>query len=270
MSSSFNQRSNTHRSYALKPTAYAFSSKCSVLLLTLAMVISNQSVQAESLLDANQSPNRAMQRNASFDQILEQIRSYQANQSSWQTQQQMASAQLKQSALWANPSISVEQTGLQSNKDQELAIGVSQPLDLFGQRRAAQKVAQLSATQVDLEQQRYNAELDLIVQYAWSQVALFQLEKSLIAEQLQVSQQNLDATLKRYQAGSIAQVDVERVRMAHLENQRIFQQADLQLQVAQKQLASFWGSDANQFMIAPTVNELWARATAVKTDEQNI
>jgi cobalt-zinc-cadmium efflux system outer membrane protein len=165
MSSSFNQRSNTHRSYALKPTAYAFSSKCSVLLLTLAMVISNQSVQAESLLDANQSPNRAMQRNASFDQILEQIRSYQANQSSWQTQQQMASAQLKQSALWANPSISVEQTGFQSNKDQELAIGVSQPLDLFGQRRAAQKVAQLSATQVDLEQQRYNAELDLIVQY---------------------------------------------------------------------------------------------------------
>ncbi|UOB52634.1 TolC family protein [Acinetobacter junii] len=270
MSSSFNQRSNTRRSYALKPSAYAFSSKCSVLLLTLAMVISNQSVQAESLLDANQSPNRAMQRNASFDQILEQIRSYQANQSSWQTQQQMASAQLKQSALWANPSISVEQTGLQSNKDQELAIGVSQPLDLFGQRRAAQKVAQLSATQVDLEQQRYNAELDLIVQYAWSQVALFQLEKSLIAEQLQVSQQNLDATLKRYQAGSIAQVDVERVRMAHLENQRIFQQADLQLQVAQKQLASFWGSDANQFMIAPTVNELWARATAVKTDEQNI
>jgi cobalt-zinc-cadmium efflux system outer membrane protein len=75
------------------------------------------------------------------------------------------------------------------------------------------------------------------VQYAWSQVALFQLEKSLIAEQLQVSQQNLDATVKRYQAGSIAQVDVERVRMAHLENQRIFQQADLQLQVAQKQLA---------------------------------
>ena len=229
-----------------------------------------QSVSAESLLNANKNAARLVQSNANFEQILEQIRSYQANQSRWQTQQQMASAQLKQSALWANPSISVEQTGLQSNKDQELEIGVSQALDLFGQRRAAQKVAQLSSTQVDLEQQRYSAELDLIVQYAWSQVALFQLEKSLIAEQLQVSQQNLDATVKRYQAGSIAQVDVERVRMAHLENQRIFQQADLQLQVAQKQLASFWGSDANQFMIAPTVNELWARATAVRTDEQNI
>ncbi|MGL5403170.1 MAG: TolC family protein, partial [Acinetobacter sp.] len=130
--------------------------------------------------------------------------------------------------------------------------------------------AQLSATQVDLEQQRYNAELELIVQYAWSQVALFQLEKSLIAEQLQVSQENLDATMKRYQAGNIAQVDVERVRIAHLENQRIYQQADLQLRVAQQQLASFWGSDLNQFVIAPSVNELWSRATVVKTDRQDI
>ena len=185
-------------------------------------------------------------------------------------QQQMANAQLKQSGLWTNPSISIEQTGLQSNQDQELAIGISQPLDLFGQRRAAQKVAQLSATQVDLEQQRYNAELELIVQYAWSQVALFQLEKSLLAEQLQVSQENLDATMKRYQAGNIAQVDFERVRIAHLENQRIYQQADLQLRVAQQQLASFWGSDLNQFVIAPSVNELWSRATVVKTDRQDI
>lgn len=90
-----------------------------------------QSVSAESLLNANKNAARLVQSNANFEQILEQIRSYQANQSSWQTQQQMASAQLKQSALWANPSISVEQTGLQSNKDQELAIGVSQALDLL-------------------------------------------------------------------------------------------------------------------------------------------
>ena len=108
------------------------------------------------------------------------------------------------------------------------------------------------------------------MQYAWSQVALLQLEKSLVAEQLQVSQENLDATMKRYQAGNIAQVDVERVRIAHLENQRIFQQADLQLQVAQKQLAGFVGSDSNQFVIAPSANELWSRATQVKTDQQQI
>ena len=270
MSSSLNQRSYAFKKRTLRNYLLLSSLKWSILSIGLSVGVLAQAVSAESLLNVNQSPATVAQRNSNFEQILEQIRAYQANQSNWQTQQQMANVQLKQSALRMNPSISIEQTGLQRNQDQELAIGISQPLDLFGQRRAAQKVAQLSATQVDLEQQRYNAELELIVQYAWSQVALFQLEKSLVAEQLQVSQENLDATMKRYQAGNIAQVDVERVRIAHLENQRIYQQADLQLRVAQQQLASFWGSDLNQFVIAPSVNELWSRATVVKTDRQDI
>ena len=267
MSLSFYQRIHT-----LKNRTHSSLWKGSVLGIALSAIVFSQTVAAEnlSLPKVNQSLNTAVPRNTSFEQILAQIRAYQNQQSNWQIQQQMANAQLKQSGLWTNPSISIEQTGLQSNQDRELAIGISQPLDLFGQRRAAQKVAKLSASQIDLEQQRYNAELELIVQYAWSQVALFQLEKSLIAEQLQVSQENLDATMKRYQAGSIAQVDVDRIGIAHLENQRIYQQADLQLQVAQKQLAILWGENRNTFVIAPTVNELWARATAVKTDEQNI
>ncbi len=270
MSLSLNQRNYAFKKRTLRNHLLLSSLKWSILSIGLSVGVLAQAASAESLLNVNQSPTTVAQRNSNFEQILEQIRAYQANQSNWQTQQQMANVQLKQSALRVNPSISIEQTGLQNNQDQELAIGISQPLDLFGQRRAAQKVAQLSATQVDLEQQRYNAELELIVQYAWSQVALFQLEKSLLAEQLQVSQENLDATMKRYQAGNIAQVDVERVRIAHLENQRIYQQADLQLRVAQQQLASFWGSDLNQFVIAPSVNELWSRATVVKTDRQDI
>ena len=267
MSLSFYQRIHT-----LKNRTHSSLWKGSVLGIALSAIVFSQTVAAEnlSLPKVNQSLNTAVPRNTSFEQILAQIRAYQNQQSNWQIQQQMANAQLKQSGLWANPSLSIEQTGLQSNQDRELAIGISQPLDLFGQRRAAQKVAKLSASQIDLEQQRYNAELELIVQYAWSQVALLQLEKSLVAEQLQVSQENLDATMKRYQAGNIAQVDVERVRIAHLENQRIYQQADLQLRVAQQQLASFWGSDLNQFVIAPSVIELWSRATAIKTDRPDI
>lgn len=269
MSLNLNQRIDAFKKHTLKHHVCVASSRYSVLAIALSVVVLSPSITAKPLLDVNQ-PSTVVQGTSSFEQILAQVRAYQNQQASWQVQQQMANAQLKQSGLWTNPSISIEQTGLQSNQDQELAIGISQPLDLFGQRRAAQKVAQLSATQVDLEQQRYNAELDLIVQYAWSQVALFQLEKSLIAEQLQVSQQNLDATLKRYQAGSIAQVDVDRIRIAHLENQRIYQQADLQLRIAQQQLASFWGSDLNQFVIAPSVNELWAQANQIKpTVEHN-
>ena len=56
-------------------------------------------------------------------------------------------------------------------------------------------------SKVDLAEQRYKAELELIVKYFWSQVALLELEKSLIAEQLSVSQENLSASEKRYQAG---------------------------------------------------------------------
>ena len=267
MSLSFYQRIHT-----LKNRTHSSLWKGSVLGIALSAIVFSQTVAAEnlSLPKVNQSLNTAVPRNTSFEQILAQIRAYQNQQSNWQIQQQMANAQLKQSGLWANPSLSIEQTGLQSNQDRELAIGISQPLDLFGQRRAAQKVAKLSASQIDLEQQRYNAELELIVQYAWSQVALFQLEKSLIAEQLQVSQENLDATMKLYQAGSIAQVDVDRIGIAHLENQRIYQQADLQLQVAQKQLAILWGENRNTFVIEPSVNDLWEQALWIKpVAEQN-
>ena len=220
MSLNLNQRIDAFKKHTLKHHVCVASSRYSVLAIALSAVVLSPSITAKPLLDVNQ-PSTVVQGTSSFEQVLAQVRAYQNQQASWQVQQQMANAQLKQSGLWTNPSISIEQTGLQSDQDQELAIGISQPLDLFGQRRAAQKVAQLSATQVDLEQQRYNAELELIVQYAWSQVALFQLEKSLIAEQLQVSQENLDATMKRYQAGSIAQVDVDRIGIAHLENQRI-------------------------------------------------
>ena len=269
MSLNLNQRIDAFKKHTLKHHVCVASSRYSVLAIALSAVVLSPSITAKPLLDVNQ-PSTVVQGTSSFEQVLAQVRAYQNQQASWQVQQQMANAQLKQSGLWTNPSISIEQTGLQSNQDQELAIGISQPLDLFGQRRAAQKVAQLSATQVDLEQQRYNAELELIVQYAWSQVALFQLEKSLIAEQLQVSQENLDATMKRYQAGSIAQVDVDRIGIAHLENQRIYQQADLQLQVAQKQLAILWGENRNTFVIEPSVNDLWEQALWIKpVAEQN-
>ncbi|MFM6905906.1 MAG: TolC family protein, partial [Acinetobacter tjernbergiae] len=270
MSLSLNQRICAFKKRTLKNHTLLSPLKWSILGIALTTVFVEQSVAAQPLLDANQASTRMLQRDVSFEQILEHVRAYQSQQSGWQTQQQMADARLQQSGLWANPSLSLEQTGLQNDQDRELAIGISQSLDLFGQRKAAQKVAKLSANQIDLDQQRYDAELELIVQFVWSQVALFQLEKSVVVEQLQVSQQNLDASEKRYQAGSIAQVDVERVRIAHLENQRIYQQADLQLQVAQKQLASLWGESRNQFVIAPSVNELWAKATQIKpTVEQN-
>lgn len=173
------------------------------------MLLAGQAVMAQS--DIQQ--ERYIQKAAfTFEQALEQVQNYQNQQGVWQAQQQMAEANLKQSRLWANPSLSIEQTGFQSDQEKELAIGISQPLDIFGQRKAAQNLAKVEISKIDLAEQRYQAELGLIVKYFWSQVALLELEKSLIGEQLFVSQENLLASEKRYQAGSIAQVDVDRVR----------------------------------------------------------
>ncbi|KJH56968.1 TolC family protein [Acinetobacter calcoaceticus] len=236
--------------------------------LSVAMLLAAQAVMAQS--DIQQ--ERYIQKAAfTFEQALEQVQNYQSQQGVWQAQQQMAEANLKQSRLWANPSLSIEQTGFQSDQEKELAIGISQPLDIFGQRKAAQNLAKVEISKIDLAEQRYTAELGLIVKYFWSQVALLELEKSLIGEQLEVSQENLLASEKRYQAGSIAQVDVDRVRMSHLENQRLYQQVDLKLQVAKQQLVNLWGGGSSQFQLFQSPNQLWALAANVEPnpDSQN-
>ncbi|MDC4999162.1 TolC family protein [Acinetobacter baumannii] len=236
--------------------------------LSIVMLLAGQMANAASDIQQGSYTQKAA---FSFEQALARAQSYQTQQGVWQAQQQMAEAQLKQSRLWANPSLSIEQTGLQSDQEKELAIGISQPLDIFGQRKAAQHLAKVEMSKVDLAEQRYKAELELIVKYFWSQVALPELEKSLIAEQLSVSQENLSASEKRYQAGSIAQVDVDRVRMSHLENQRLYQQVDLKLQVAKQQLVNLWGGGSSQFQLFQSPNQLWALAANVEPsqDAQN-
>ncbi|HGW4636676.1 TPA: TolC family protein [Acinetobacter baumannii] len=236
--------------------------------LSIVMLLAGQMANAASDIQQGSYTQKAA---FSFEQALARAQSYQTQQGVWQAQQQMAEAQLQQSRLWANPSLSIEQTGLQSDQEKELAIGISQPLDIFGQRKAAQHLAKVEMSKVDLAEQRYKAELELIVKYFWSQVALLEIEKSLIGEQLAVSQENLSASEKRYQAGSIAQVDVDRIRMSHLENQRLYQQVDLKLQVAKQQLANLWGGDSNQIQLSQSSNQLWVLAADVDTgqDRQN-
>lgn len=236
--------------------------------LSIAMLLVGQVTMAQSEIQQE----RYIQKAAfTFNQALEQVQKYQSQQGVWQAQQQMAEANLKQSRLWANPSLFIEQTGFQSDQEKELAIGISQPLDIFGQRKAAQNLAKVEISKIDLAEQRYQAELELIVKYFWSQVALLELEKSLVGEQLSVSQENLQASEKRYQAGSIAQVDVDRVRMSHLENQRLYQQVDLKLQVAKQQLVNLWGGGSSQLQLFQSPNQLWALAANVEPsqDAQN-
>lgn len=247
MSLNLNQRICVFQKNASENHAHSSSFKWSALAFALTAVLFSQSATAASLLDANHASTPATQRNVNFEQVLQDVKQHQAGIGVWQTQQSIAEANVKQARLWTNPSISIQQTDFRSGKDKELEFGLSQKLDVFGQRRAAVKLADVQASQVGLNQELYDAQLELTVKYLWSQVVVLELEHDVVRAQLKTSQATLDATRLRLQAGSIAQVDLDRTLMAHIENQRLFQQTELALATAKRQLANLWGSTDNRF-----------------------
>lgn len=188
-----------------------------------------------------------------FDAALAKVQNYQGQNEIWQQRQQISELNIKQSGLWQNPSLNIAQDGFGSNQDQELSVEVSQPLDIFGQRRLNRKMAQTAHEQIQLQQQLWAAQSQLIVKFAWSQLALAEVEKLVYAAQLKVGQSNLDSTKKRYQAGSIALVDYERVQIEALENERLYQQAVLSHQVAQRQLSNLWGETTAEIQLNKTL-----------------
>ncbi|RZG88712.1 TolC family protein [Acinetobacter sp. WCHAc060033] len=197
----------------------------------------------------------------SLQQAIEKTAQYQQSQGVWQTQQKINDANIKQSKLWINPELSIAQTGFGSDEEKELSIGLSQRLDLFGERKSAQQLARLAKDHTVLNQRIYQAQLELAVKYLWSQLAIFELERNVVREQLNVSEENLNAIQKRYQAGSVAQVDVDRAKLSHAENVRLYRQADLQLQVATQQLSNVWGDADKSIRIGLSPQSLWPSST---------
>lgn len=192
-----------------------------------------------------------------LEQILQRVREYQDSQGIWKTQQKIAEANIHNSKLWTNPSLNIEQAGFSNNQDKEFTIGVSQPLDIFGQKKAQQKMARLSRDQLGLKQKIYDEQLQLIVKYSWSQVMLSEVEASLLMEQLKVSEESLNIAERRFRAGSIAQVDVDRVKLTHIENMKLVQQAGLRLQTARKQLAHLWGAGESRNVVGRDITSFW-------------
>lgn len=196
-----------------------------------------------------------------FTQALQKVQQYQTGQDAWQTQEQISAANIKQSKLWKNPELSIQQSGFDSKNERELSVGLSQPLDIFGERKANQRLAHLSKNQLDLKQKIYQAQLQLAVKYLWSQLAISELENNVVREQLKVSEANLNAVNKRYQAGSVAQVQVDRARLSHAENARLAHQADLKVQVAKQQLSNLWGDSDKSISTGLSASSLWPTAT---------
>jgi len=201
------------------------------------------------------------ERSLTLAQAIQKTEQYQQSLDVWKTQQNIATANIKQSKLWINPALSIEQTGFGADQDQELSIGLSQRLDLFGERKSVYKLAQISKSQVDLNQKIYQAQLELAVKYLWSQLAIFELERNVVQAQLKVSEENINAIQKRYLAGSLAQVDVDRARLSHVENGRLYHQADLQVQVATQQLSNLWGEMDKSISVGLNPQSLWPSST---------
>ena len=178
-----------------------------------------------------------------------------------QTQQDIATAKLKHSQLWANPSLSVQKTGFKSDQDQELDIEISQPLDIFGQRRSRKNLAKIELSQVDLNQKLYQAETLLAVKYLWSQVLVLQEELKISKNQLADSQANVDATRLRYRAGSVSRLDLDRILVTHIENQRRTQEMALSLTTVKRQLANLWGAAELDHDLSVSRAQLWPSDT---------
>lgn len=177
----------------------------------------------------------------SLEQALVQVSQYQQSEQIWQQRQQMSELAVKQSGLWQNPTINLSRDGFGSNQDQELSLGISQPIDIFGQRRIQKNIARLAGQQNELQEKLWEAQSQLIVKYAWSQFLISQSEAQIQKSQLQVSRETLDSAKKRYQAGSIALVEYERAQIEAAENERNYQQAILNKEIAKRNLSNLWG-----------------------------
>jgi len=245
--------------------------------IQLAMIIAVMSfttlvaAQSEPFPKAGEILHVPVRQTLNFEQALQQVQQYQSQNGVWQAQQQIAEANIKQSRLWANPTVSVQQKGIQAN--QELEFGISQKLDVFGERRAAKQLAEVQSSQVGLNQALYQAQLKLAVKFLWSQIEILQLQHQVATAQLRTSQATLNATRLRYQAGSIAQLDLDRSLMTHIENQRVYQETELALSTAKKQLANLWGESHGNFSVNTGSKSSWpdqSKAEIEKHLQQNL
>ena len=210
---------------------------------------------------AEQSIESKNQQDSDFNQILMRVEGHQNQIRALKTQQNIATAKLKQSQLWANPSLSVQKTGFKSDQDQELDIEISQSLDIFGQRRSRKNLAKVELSQVDLNQKVYKAETLLAVKYLWSQVLVLQEELKISKNQLADSQANVDATRLRYRAGSVSRLDLDRILVTHIENQRRTQEMALSLTTVKRQLANLWGAAELDHDLRASRAQLWPSDT---------
>ncbi len=219
---------------SLKPTSFLLRTSYALLILgsgfsasaTEPLTIAN----AQAAFSLQQAQAKALQQ-----QPLQQL---------WRQRQNIAQSHVLQSGLRTNPELMVEQTGFNKKNEQELSIGISQKLDLFGERKTRQALATIQLNQDSLMRERDEAEIKLIVSVAYWQLAQAEWNIALLKQQQTLSQQALSVAKKRLEAGRIAQVEYQRVQLADQSQQQKSQAVQAQYQVAHLQLAQLLGAES--------------------------
>ena len=98
--------------------------------------------------------------------------------------------------------------GNEEARDEEVLL--SQPIDLFGQRRAKRKVLEAEAKRAAAENQLVTRALVVEVKNAAAQLFAAQEAQKLSAEQMQVAQAFSDAAARRAELGDVPQVQAQR------------------------------------------------------------
>lgn len=190
------------------------------------------------------------QANLSLDELNKKVTAYQQTQKVWQQQHDILKLERQHQLSWQNPTLTVQQTGFRNGQEKEFEVGVSQPIDVFSVRRKAADVVMLQAEQLVLLEKSTQQQQALALEYFWVQLHLLSQEVALLKQQLQMSQENLDATKQRFKAGSIAQLDVERVNVQHLDLQATYAQQAQALQVMKRQLSHLWGENTTDYELS--------------------
>lgn len=176
----------------------------------------------------------------SLQQVQDLAMQYQLANSSWPQRQQLAQAKVRYAGLRPVPQLVLEQMGWQGDSERELSVALAQPLDVFGQRKARQQLATLQVEQENWLKTASEAQLQLVAAVLYWRLAQAEWAAQLASQQVTLSQQSLNAAQQRLAAGRIAQVDYQRVQVAHQSQLSQWQTARAQQQAAQLQLSQLW------------------------------
>jgi|GEM_PF-6246927 len=200
----------------------------------------------------------------SLDEAIRMAQAYIPVQRILATRQDLRQAEMIQSNERINPELLLSSLGLKADQ-QEQSFAVSQRLDVFGVRHARQALAKTRLETEQVQQDLYQHRLRLLVMAAYRQVILAEQQLSLSQQQQALSDASVSVAEKRYAAGRIAEVELNRLKISQLQAKNETQTAAQELVLARQSLTRFWGNTAPVF--TATIDRAWVDPDPVQLSQ---